>query len=131
MGKSTRKGENVRPLVAILCAPDLEPHDDPARVVGRRTRYVGDELRFLRGHEVVVVAVLKDALRAREHGYLRTEDEVRLAGGVSAGDRIEVAPVMPDGGLSFVTSDPRAVDLECWMHLANDGTAAKTKGEQA
>jgi len=28
---------------AVIPGPNVEPHDDPARVIGRRTRYPGDE----------------------------------------------------------------------------------------
>lgn len=107
---------------AVILGPSVQPHDDPARVIGRRTKYRGDEHPYLRGYEVVIVAVLKDALRVEEHGHLTTDEEVRGAGGVSADDRIEVAPVLPkEGRLSFVTSDPRAIDLEVFRHLARGG----------
>lgn len=47
--------------VAVVEAPDVEPHDDTTRVIGRRTRYHGNDHPYLRGHDVVIVAVLKDA----------------------------------------------------------------------
>lgn len=107
---------------AEILSPNVEMHDDPSRVIGRRTTYHGDEHRYLRGHDVVIVAVLKDALHVEEHGYLKTDDDVRAAGGVGANDRIEVAPFLPrEGRLSFVTSDPRAIDLEAFRHLARIG----------
>ncbi len=108
--------------IATILVPEVDPHDDPARVIGRRTTYHGDEHPYLRGHEVVIVAVLKDALRLEEHGYLTTEEDVRRAGGVGPDDRIEVAPVLPDEKrLSFATSDPRAIDLEAFRHLTRGG----------
>lgn len=108
---------------AVILGPNVEPHDDSARVIGRRTTYHGDEHPYLRGYDVVIVAVLKDALRVEEHGHLTTDEEVRAAGGVSADDRIEVAPFLQkEGRLSFVTSDPRAIDLEAFSHLARGGT---------
>jgi hypothetical protein len=107
---------------AVILGPSVQPHDDPARVIGRRTTYHGDEHPYLRGYDVVSVAVLKDALRVEEHGHVTTDEDVRRAGGVSADDRIEVAPVLPkEGRLSFVTSDPRAIDLEVFRHLARGG----------
>lgn len=107
---------------AVILGPSVQPHDDPARVIGRRTTYHGEEHPYLRGYEVVIVAVLKDALRVEEHGHLTTDEEIRGAGGVSADDRIEVAPVLPkEGRLSFVTSDPRAIDLEVFRHLTRGG----------
>ncbi len=108
-------------IVTIL-APDVERHDSPARVIGRRTTYHGDEHPYLRGHEVVIVAVLKNALRLEEHSHLTTEDDVRRAGGVGPDDRIEAAPVLGDANrLSFATSDPRAIDLEAFRYLARGG----------
>ena len=108
---------------AVILGPNVEPHDDPTRVIGRRTTYHGDEHAYLHGYHVVIVAVLKGALRVEEYGHLTNEEEVRGAGGVDAGDRIEVAPFLPkEGRLSFVTSDPRAIDLEAFHHLARGGT---------
>lgn len=108
---------------AVILGPNVEAHDDPARVIGRRTTYHGDEHPYLRGYAVVIVAVLKGALRIGEYGHLTTEEEVRDAGGVSADDRVEVAPFLPkEGRLSFVTSDPRAIDLDAFRHLARGGT---------
>jgi hypothetical protein len=97
--------------VAILY-PDVEPHDDPVRVIGRRTTYRGTEHPCLANREVVVVAVIKYALQDGEHPYLTTEDEVRAAGGVGPFDRVEVSTWVRDRRrLSFGMSDPKAVDL--------------------
>ena len=107
-----------KPIACIL-VPDVEPHTDPSRTIGLRTRYLGEEHPYLRDHEVVIVAVLKDALRVEEHAYLTDDDEIARAGGVSAHDRIEVAPwIEKEGRFSFVTSDPKAVDLTAYAHLA-------------
>ena len=106
--------------VAIPLRPDVHGHADPTRVIGRRTTCDSDEHPYLRGHEVVVVAVLKNALRTEEHEYLTTEEAVHAAGGVGPDDRVEVAPILLREGLSFVTSDPRAVDLEAFRFLARD-----------
>jgi hypothetical protein len=103
--------------IAIFVRPDVETHDDPTRVIGRRTTCDSDEHPYLRGYDVVVVAVLKDALRAEEYGYLTTEEAVRAAGGVGADDRVEVAAILPHEGISFITSDPKAMDLKDWEHL--------------
>ena len=111
----------------VVEVPDVEPHDDPRRVIGRRTTYHGVEHPYLRGHDVVIVAVLKDALQVEEHRYLTSDEEIERTGGVGPADRVEVAPVLPDEGrLSFVTSDPRAVDLACFARLTrNSETATK------
>ena len=105
--------------VAMFLRPDVEVHTDPTRVIGRRTTCDSDEHPYLRGYEVVVVAVLKNALQTEECEYLTTEDAVRAAGGVGPDDRIEVGVILPKEGLSFVTSDPRAIDLEAFRFLAH------------
>ena len=113
---------------AIILTPNVEPHDDLPRVIGLRTRYHGDEHRYLRNHDVVIVAVLKDALRVEEHGYLTTDEEIASAGGVGPDDRIEVAPILPEEGrMSFVTSDPKATDLEAFARLARHGAGARRR----
>jgi hypothetical protein len=54
----------------------------------------------------------------RDGSYLRDEDEIARAGGVTADDRVEVQPWLEGGQRwSFVCSDPRAVDLACFRHL--------------
>ena len=103
--------------VAVILRPDVDAHDDSTRVIGRRTTCDSDEHPYLRGYEVVVVAVLKNALRVEEYDHLTTEEAVRAAGGVGPDDRIEVAPILPKEGLSFVTSDPRAIDLKVFEGL--------------
>ena len=50
-----------------------------------------------------------------EHGYLRGHD-VRIV--VTADDRVEVQPwLAAEGRFSFVSSDPRAIDLACFASL--------------
>jgi hypothetical protein len=110
----TEKNGNV-----IFLRPDVEVHTDPTRMIGRRTTCDSDEHPYLRGHEVVVVAVLKNALRSEEHEYLTTEDAVSAAGGVGPDDRLEVAPILPTGRLSFATSDPKAEHVEAFRFLAH------------
>jgi len=104
--------------VVTFLRPDVEVHTDPTRVIGRCTTCDSDEHPYLRGYEVVVVAVLKNALRTEEYEYLTTEDAVHAAGGVGPNDRVEVGVILPKEGLSFVTSDPRAIDLEAFRFLA-------------
>lgn len=107
--------------LAIFVRPGLEAHDDATRVIGRRTTCDSEEHPYLRGYEVVVVAVLRNALRGEGHEALATEDAVRAAGGVGPEDRLEVAPILPGEGLSFVTSDPRATDVEGFRDVARHG----------
>jgi hypothetical protein len=103
----------------IFLRLDVKVHADPTRVIGRRTTCDSDEHPYLRGYEVVVVAVLKNALRTEEHESLTTEDAVRAAGGVGPDDRLEVTPILPNGSLSFAMSDPKAEDVEAFRFLAH------------
>ena len=91
--------------------------------LGTTTTYDGTEHGYLRGHEVRIVAVLKNALRAdydpdQEGHYIRDEEDLERAGGVTADDRVEVQPwLAAEGCFSFVSSDPRAIDLACFASL--------------
>ena len=91
------------------------------KTLGTTTTYDGTEHAYLRGHEVRIVAVLKNALRAdydpdRDGEYIRDEEDLERAGGVTADDRVEVQPAA-EGLFSFVSSDPRAIDLACFASL--------------
>lgn len=94
-----------------------------ARTIGTITTYDGDEHPYLRGHRVRVVGVLKGAVAShhdsdREGSYLRDEEDVVRAAGITADDRVEVQPWLErEQRWSFVTSDPRAIDLTCFRHL--------------
>lgn len=95
-----------------------------AKILGTTTIYHGTEHRYLAGHEVKIVAVLKNAALPDldETGYRRIddEDELERAGGVTATDRIEVTPwIAEQGRYSFATSDALATDLGCFGQLAN------------
>ncbi|MFP2963772.1 hypothetical protein NVS55_08110 [Myxococcus stipitatus] len=82
-------------------------------ILGTTTTYVGSEHGYLRGYRVRIVAVLK-----ADGSYVKDHDELARVGGVTADDRIEVQPWLEaESRFSFVTSDPRAVDLECFAHL--------------
>ncbi len=62
-----------------------------------------------------------------------TWDAIRAAGGVGPDDRVEVAAILPKEGLSFVTSDPRAVDLKCFeelRHVARHGVGSRRRGKK-
>lgn len=94
-----------------------------AKTIDTISTYDGNEHPYLRGHKVRVVAVLTRAAAPnfdpdREGRVLRDDDEVERAGGVTADDRIEVQPGLErEQRWSFVTSDPRAIDLACFRHL--------------
>ena len=72
-----------------------------------------------------IIAVLKNAARpdidvdGPDYAHISDEDDLARAGGVTAADRLEVQPWMEkEGRFSFVTSDPRAMDLACFRKLA-------------
>jgi hypothetical protein len=110
--------------VAEIIAPDVDAHDDSERVIGRRVTFHGEkEHQYLLGYGLMIVAVLKKKPGEDEYQPLTTEDEVHAAGGVTADDRIEVVPFLKETGrYSFVTSDPRAIDLDAFQHLARKPT---------
>lgn len=88
--------------------------------IGAITTYIGSEHRCLRGYRVRIVAVLKadgNIIKA-DGNIIKDEDNLARAGGVTAEDRVEVQPWLEaEGRFSFVTSDPRAVDLACFERL--------------
>jgi len=91
--------------------------------LGTTTTYDGTEHAYLRGHKVRIVAVLKNALRTdydpdQDGQYIRDEEDLERAGGVTADDRVEVQPwLAAERRFSFVSSDPRAIDLACFASL--------------
>jgi hypothetical protein len=100
-----------------------------AKILGSTTTYHGDEHPYLRGLKVRIVAVMKRAATPdydpdRDGSYLRDGDAIARAGGVTAEDRIEVQPWLEgERRWSFVTSDPRALDLGCFKKLAKAASA--------
>ncbi len=94
------------------------------KTIGVVTTYHGREHPYLCGHKVRIVAVMKGAAAPahdpdKDGTYLRDEDNVERAGGVTATDRVEVQPWLEqEGRFSFVANDPRAIDLGCFKHLA-------------
>jgi hypothetical protein len=94
-----------------------------AKILGSTTTYHGSEHPYLRCCKVRIVAVMKGAAAPdhdpeHEDSYLRDEDALACAGGVTADDRIEVQPWLADEQRwSFVTSDPRAIDMDCFRGL--------------
>lgn len=93
------------------------------KTVGTTTTCEGSEHGYLRGHKVRIIAVVKNALRAdydpdQDGQYLTDEQDVICAGGVTADDRVEVQPwLAAERRFSFVSSDSRAIDLECFAKL--------------
>jgi len=93
------------------------------KTLGATTTYDGTEHGYLRGHKLRIIAVLKNALRDdydpdQDGQYIREEDDLERAGGVTTDDRVEVQPwLAAEGRFSFVSSDPRAIDLACFASL--------------
>ncbi|MBN1656516.1 MAG: hypothetical protein JXA30_22285 [Deltaproteobacteria bacterium] len=105
------------------------------KIIGAVTTYHGDEHRYLRGYKVIIIAVLKNAAKpdidvdGPEYANISDEEELQRAGGVTADDRIEVSPYLEkEGRYSFVSSDPRAIDLACFKSLSPQTKPRKTKG---
>ena len=92
--------------------------------IGTTTTYHGTEHRYLKGYQVRIIAVIKGSAAPdydvdAEGAYLTDEEDLGRAGGVTADDRVEVQPwIEKEGRFSFVSSDPRAIDLACFAHLA-------------
>jgi len=75
------------------------------KTLGTTTTYDGTEHGYLRGYNVRIVAVLKNALRAdydpdQDGQYTRGEEDLERAGGVTADDRVEVQPWLAAEGAS-------------------------------
>ena len=105
-----------------------------AKILGSTTTYHGTEHPYLNGYRVRIIAVLKNAARpdidvdGPDYAHISDEDDLARAGGVTAADRLEVQPWMEkEGRFSFVTSDPRAMDLACF---AGTKKAAKKGGKR-
>jgi len=105
-----------------------------AKILGSTTTYHGTEHPYLKGYKVRIVAVLKNAARpdidvdGPDYDHISDEDDLARAGGVTADDRIEVQPwIEKEGRFSFVTSDPRSVDLACF---AGTKKTAKKGGQR-
>lgn len=103
-----------------------------AKILGSTTTYHGTEHPYLKGYKVRIVAVLKNAARldidvdGPDYAHISDDDDLARAGGVTADDRIEVQPWMEkEGRFSFVTSDPKALDLACFSDLAKKAHSAK------
>ena len=105
-----------------------------AKILGSTTTYHGTEHPYLKGYKVRIVAVLKNAARpdidvdGPDYDHISDEDDLARAGGVTADDRIEVQPwIEKEGRFSFVTSDPKAMDLACFTGTKK---AAKKGGQR-
>lgn len=90
------------------------------KIIGKTTTYHGNEFGFMKNLEVRIVAILRsDVDPDSEDAFVKDDQHLARLGGVTIHDRIEVAPwIENEGRFSWVTSDPKAVDLACFKHLA-------------
>ena len=94
-------------------------------IIDTITTYDGTEHPYLRGYPVRIVAILHNGdAEADAEGeipgceHLDNDTDIARYGGVTASDRVEVAPwIEKEGRFSWVTSDPRAEDLACFAGL--------------
>ncbi len=96
-----------------------------AKIIGTITRYTGTEHPYLIGHDLRIIAIIKGgadpAVNPDDVDILRSDEDVETVGGVSAGDRAEVQPYLEsEGRYSWVTSDPRIIDLASFEHLTKE-----------
>jgi len=95
------------------------------KIIGSTTTCTSDEHRYLKGHTVRIIAVIKNAARPdydpdEDGTYITDDDELERAGGVTDDDRVDVQPLIEkEGRFSFVSSDPKATDLACFACLAD------------
>lgn len=93
-------------------------------ILGSTTTYMGSEIPGFKGACVRILAVMRGALRADFNpddaaSVVRDDATLTRLGGVTKDDRIDVANEERDGTTSFVHCDVRAIDLECFRHLAD------------
>ncbi|MFA6566675.1 MAG: hypothetical protein WCS96_00540 [Victivallales bacterium] len=82
------------------------------RIIGRRARYKGKDHPYLKEVVIIRAMIEPDADDPDNHLYLDNDADIEAAGGAKPTDRLEVRPVLPDGRLSWVTSDPKLKDLK-------------------
>src|SRR5437899_6535317 len=104
-------------------------------IIGTVTVIAGGDSEELRGYRVRILCIQKDALRSpRAVSYLKSDEEIAAAGGVTRFDRVVAALLMEGDRELECTLDPRAMDLECFAHLgavadAPSATDQGTEGE--
>jgi len=98
--------------------------DSMAKIIGSTTTCDSNEHPYLRGHQVKIIAILKNAARddidvdGPDYDIISDDEALARAGGVTAGDRVDVQPWLEkEGRYSFVSSDPKASDLACFRNL--------------
>jgi len=105
------------------------------KIIGATTRYQGTEFPGLFGELVLVEAVFKGALWSDydpddETTFITNDKALANAGGLGVADRVEVRPwIVAEGRWSFVTYDPRAVDLADFDHMST-GAPPSSEGDK-
>ena len=99
-------------------------------VIGQITTCNSAEHRCLAHHEVKIVAVIKGGAAPNldpdaDLPVAHTDEELARLGGLDANDRVEVTPWIESvGRFSFVTGDPKAVDLAAFEWVGQKVAAA-------
>ena len=97
------------------------------KIIGNTTICTySEEHKYLKNTKVLIKAIIRNAVLPEGKGYdsdaedtYITDDEyLEQLGGVTANDRIEVNPwIKKEKRFSWVSSDPKAVDLEIFDYL--------------
>jgi hypothetical protein len=105
--------------------PDQNRRMAMKKTIGKVTTYNGTEHRYMTGYKVRIVSILKNDVKpgidvdGPEYQNISDDIDLERAGGVTTFDRFEVQPyIEKEGRFSWVTSDPKAVDLACFKYLA-------------
>jgi hypothetical protein len=104
--------------------PSATEEDQMGKVIGMITTCNSTEHRYLAHHEIKIVAVIKGAATPdldpdADLAIATTDEELERLGGLEANDRVEVVPwIESESRFSFVTSDPKAIDLAAYELLA-------------
>jgi hypothetical protein len=108
---------------AVATDAVANPEAAMTKILGSITTYLGSEHPYLRNCRVRNVGIMKRAAVSdydpdRDGSYLRDEEDIARAGGVTADDRIEVQPWLEgEQRWSFVSSDRLAIDLALFRNL--------------
>ena len=96
------------------------------KIIGATTSYNGNEQKYLRNYKIKIIAILKNAVLSKgesydpdaKDAYINDNEYLIKNGGVTENDRVEVTPwLVKEKRYSWVSSDPKAVDLEIFAHL--------------
>ena len=117
----------ARKRLYVLTMKNSTTHPEATmkKIIGSTTTCTSDEHRYLTGYTVRILAVIKNAARPdydpdADDTYITDDEDLKRAGGITADDRVDVQPwIAKEGRFSFASSDPKAIDLACFAHLAD------------